>query len=98
MRNVGKACISKQEVFPFTWIRRQVLEVHRLTDLTVRWPPELHLHPDWLGDVGVAVRRRAKHDGHLSVHIRLGEGAFPLPGVLEEADFNVLCKSTKTSR
>lgn len=90
--------MSQQEGFPFTWIRWQVLEVHRLADLAVRRPPELHLHPDGLSDVGVAVRRRAEHDGHLSVHVRLGEGAFPLPRVLEEADFNVLCVNTGRSR
>lgn len=75
----------------FTWFSRQVLEVHRLADLAIRGPTELHLHSNGLGEVSVTVRWRAEHDGHLSVDISLGEGALTLPGVLEETHLNVLC-------
>lgn len=74
----------------FTWIRGQVLEVHRLADLSVRRPAELHLHADRLRQVGVAVRRRAEHDGHLPVDVSLREGAFALPRVPEKTHLDVL--------
>lgn len=77
---------------PLTWVSRQVLEVHRLTDLAVGWPAKLHLDSDWLREVSVAVRWRAEHNGHLPVDVGLGEGALPLPGVLEEAHLDVLCR------
>lgn len=81
---------------PFTWVGRKVLEVHWFADLPVGRPSELHLDSNGLWEVSVAVRRRAEHDGDLSVDISLGEGALPLPGVLEEAHLNVLCKGVKT--
>ena len=77
---------------PLTWVRGQVLEVHRLADLAVRGPAELHLDADRLREVSVAVRWRAEHDGHLPVDIGLGEGALSLPGVLEETHLDVLCR------
>lgn len=80
---------------PPTRVSRQVLEVHWLTDLAVRGSAELHLHANGFREVSVAVRWRAKHDGHLSVDISLGESAFSLPGVLEEAHLDVLCRGTE---
>ena len=77
-----------------TQVRRHVLKVHGLTDLTVRGPPELHLDSDRFGEFSVVERRRAEHDCHLPVDIRLGECALSLPGVLEEAHLNVLCRGT----
>lgn len=79
----------------FTWIWWQVLEVHWLTDFSIRGPPELHLDSHWLSEVSVTVGRCAKHNGHLPVDISLGESALPLPGVLEETHLDVLCRETK---
>lgn len=80
---------------PPTWVSRQVLEVHRLADLAIRGPAELHLDSNRLREVSVAVRRCAEHNGHLPVDIGLGESALPLPGVLEETHLNVLCRGTE---
>lgn len=78
-----------------TWVGGQELEVHWLADLTVRGPAELHLHSDWLSQVGVVEGRGTEHDGHLPVDVRLGEGALPLPRVLEEPYLDVLCGGNK---
>lgn len=82
---------------PLTWIRRQVLEVHWLTDLAVRGPAELHLDSNGFSEVSVAVGGRAEHDGHLPVDISLGERSLPLPGVLEETHLDVLCRETENN-
>lgn len=81
-----------------TWVSGQVLEVHRLTDLAVRGPAELHLDSNGLGEVSVAVGRCAEHNGHLSVDISLGERALPLPGVLEETHLDVLCRGADSGK
>lgn len=78
-----------------TWVGRQVLEVHRFADLAVRGPAQLHLDSDGLAEVSFGVRRCAEHDGHLPVDVGLGERALPLPGVLEEAHLDVLCRGTE---
>ena len=80
---------------PPTWVIREVLEVHWLTDLAVRGPTELHLDSNGLGEISVAVGRHAEHDGHLPMDIGLGESALSLPGVLEETHLNILCKGNK---
>lgn len=80
---------------PLTQVSRQVLEVHRLADLAVRGPAELHLHSNGFREVSVAVRWCAEHDGHLSVDVSLGESAFSLPRVLEEAHLDVFCRGTE---
>lgn len=77
-----------------TGICRQVLEVHGLADLPVRRPPQLHFHWDGDAEVSAAVWRRAEHDGHLPVYVRLREGALALPGVAEEAHLDILCMQT----
>lgn len=78
-----------------TWIRWQVLEVHWLADLAVRWPAELHLDSNGFSEVSVTVGWGAEHDGHLPVDISLGERSLPLPGILEETHLDVLCRGTE---
>lgn len=83
---------------PLTRVSRQVLEVHWLADLAVRGPAKLHLDSNGLREVSVAVRWCAEHNGHLSVDISLGESALSLPGVLEEAHLDVLCRGTENGK
>lgn len=83
---------------PLTWVRGQVLEVHWLADLAVWGPTQLHLDSDGLGEVSIAVRRCAEHNGHLPVDVSLREGAFSLPGVLKEAHLDVLYKGTQNGK
>lgn len=87
--------VENMGALPLTWVSRQVLEVHRLADLAVRGSTELHLYANGFREVSVAVRRRAEHNGHLSVDISLGESAFSLPGVLKEAHLDVFCRGTE---
>lgn len=79
-------------IISLTWVSGQVLEVHWLADLAVRGPAELHLDINGLIEVSGTVRRCAKHNGHLPVDISLGKTALPLPGILEETYFDVLCR------
>lgn len=81
-----------------TWFSRQVLEVHWLADLAVRRPAQLHLDSDWLGEIRLAIGRRAKHDGHLPVDVSLGESPLPLPGVLEKTHLDVLCRGPESMK
>lgn len=73
-----------------TWICGQVLKVHGFADFSIRRPAQLHFHTHGFCQVGVAVRRRPEHNGHLPVNVGLGEQSFTLPRVLEKPHLDVL--------
>jgi hypothetical protein len=68
----------------------QVLELHGLTELPVRRPPQLHGNTHRSLQAGVRIGRGPEHNGHLSVHISLRKGASGLPARSREIHFNVL--------
>jgi hypothetical protein len=70
----------------------QVLELHGLTELPVRRPPQLHGNTHRSLQAGVRIGRGPEHNGHLSVHISLRKGASGLPARSREIHFNVLCQ------
>lgn len=49
------------------------------------------MHGDGGCDGGVKIWGGFEDDCHLSVHVGLGEGAFGLPALHEEADLDVVC-------